>query len=135
MVQRGPSCGGFLLCFLHTPWLRRRKASALSFSFSSPLWGQETREVVVSRSLRAILWRTGPFSSLPRVLCSYSSNAIPVPPGPEIALPEEVPTKPSIPWSRCLSDPGLARGSGALDSKQGGESHVQVASSQKPHIS
>ena len=109
--------------------------SALSFSFSSPLWGQETREVVLSRSLRAILWRTSPFSSLPQVLCSCSSNVIPVPPSPEIALPEEVPTEPSIPWSRCLSNPGLTRGSRALDSKQSRESHVQVASSQKPHVS
>lgn len=101
----------------------------------APLWGQETREVAGSGSLRAILLRTGPFSSLPWVLCSCSSDAIPVLPGAETALPEEAPTEPRSPGSRCLSDPGLAWGSGALDSKQGGESRMQVTSSQKPHVS
>ena len=38
----------------------------------APLWGQETREIAGSRSLRAILLRTGPFSSLPWVLCNCS---------------------------------------------------------------
>ncbi|KAM9698218.1 ATP-binding cassette sub-family A member 13 [Dama dama] len=49
---------------------------------------------------------------------SCSSDAIPVLPGAETALPEEAPTEPRSPGSRCLSDPGLAWGSGALDSKQ-----------------
>lgn len=58
----------------HGPWLRSRKASAFLLRAKRP--GRLSPQVSEGHLLQ-----DGPFSSPPRVLCTCSSNAVPVLPG------------------------------------------------------